>query len=53
VESLISVLKSLDTSKAMLNIIDTGIGNIAVGDLKIAESVKGHLMCFCVTDYYI
>lgn len=43
-----SVLKSLDTSKAMCNIIDTGIGNIAEGDLKTAESIKGYLHVFCV-----
>jgi len=48
VESLMSVLKSLDTSKAMCNIIDTGIGNIAEGDLKTAESIKGYLHVFCV-----
>lgn len=52
-ETLISLLNSLDTSKAAVNIIDTGIGNIAEGDLKTAQSIGGHhvySICSCITD---
>ena len=42
VESLVSVLSSLDRSKASLNIILTGVGDVTEGDLKIAQSINGN-----------
>ena len=36
-----SVLNSLDSSKASLNIILTGVGDVTEGDLKIAQSING------------
>ena len=36
-----SVLNSLDSSKASLSIILTGVGDVTEGDLKIAQSING------------
>lgn len=46
VESLVSVLKSLDCSKALLSIIQTGVGDVTEGDLKIAQSINGRKLYF-------
>ena len=43
VESLVSVLTSLDQSKASLNVVLTGIGDVTEGDLKIAQSINGSI----------
>ena len=42
VETLVSVLTSLDRSKASLNITLTGVGDVTEGDLKIAQSINGN-----------
>jgi len=44
VESLVSVLKSLDQSKASLSIVLTGVGDVTDGDLKIAQSINGNVL---------
>lgn len=43
VESLVSVLTSLDQSKASLNVVLTGVGDVTEGDLKIAQSINGSI----------
>ena len=43
VESLVSVLNSLDSSKASLNIVQTAVGDVTEGDLKIAQSINGSI----------
>ena len=53
VESLVSVLKSLDFSKASLNVVQTGIGNITEGDLKIAQSINGRKLHYCTVTIVI
>ena len=44
VESLVSVLNSLDASKALLDIVLTNVGDVTEGDLKIAQSVNGNFI---------
>lgn len=44
VESLISVLKSLDSSMASLSIAVSGVGDVTEGDLKIAQSINGNTL---------
>lgn len=49
VESLVSVLESLDASKASLSIILANVGDVTEGDLKIAQSINGIILSL----YYI